>query len=223
MASHAFILRDNAASLAHLDQLFALLPPPPLRTWAVDLPPKTRLQERWRNQAAALFLTVSTVEFKARRDQKGSTSTQEGGDTETFVKSLLDKMSSLYRPLCQQQHEPLVPPNVVSTLVMSSRSLGIHSSSTKTMLESYMASLPSEILDTLAAHPLSSSSASPWWPKEALEGYEALLEMYLVDVLAGGDGAGEGEREEAKRLLEWNGVVGEAGKQVRSGLSTSRV
>ncbi|KAL7416169.1 hypothetical protein BDY24DRAFT_381234 [Mrakia frigida] len=219
LASHAFIRRENAQSLLHLDQLFALLPSPPSQTWGAELPPKSRLQERWRNQAAALFLTVSTVEFKSHREQDSS----EDGDeaAETFVKSLSDRISSLYRPKSTsnpgQQQEPLVPPNLISTLAMSSKSLGVPSSSTRTMVESYLAALPSEILDSLAPPSTwpspSEDSERPWWIREALDGYEGLMELYLVDVLAGGDGAGEGEREEAKRLLDWDGVVSHESKE----------
>ena len=225
LASHAFIRRDNTQSLVLLDELFAHLPAPPSLAWAVELPPKSRAQERWRNQAAALLLTVSTVDYKTRRAAPTAASAPGGETEDELIDRLSARLQALYRLSPAHPHEPVIPPNLVSTLAMSARSLGVSSHTTRRMVEAYLASgLPAELID---AEPIGLASSAdgqecPWWIKEASEGYEALMEMYLVDVLAGGDDAGEGDREEAKRLLDWDTVIRPDAKHVSPVGSVSR-
>ena len=221
-ASHAFIRRDHVHCLSLVDEVFALLPAAPALAWAVDHPPKSRAQERWRNQAAALFLTASTVYYKQRRDDETQPSAEPRETEEELIDRLSARLSDVYRSSADTPHEPLIPPNLVATLAMSARSIGVSSSSIRARIESYLSSAqPAELIgDPLPAEPSSSDDGEsrPWWLKEASEGYEQLMELYLVDVLAGGDDAGEGEREEAKRLLIWEAALASAAKQVSTAI-----
>lgn len=205
-ASTAFIRRDISTALSSLETLFARLPPAPSQTWGLDLLSKTRSQERWRREAAALFVTASVIGWK--ESHKDRTRGLGGDDAAAFFDDLLNRMTSLF--LTSATPQPVLPPMLVQTLSISSMSLLGHPLKAREIIEAFLAAVPAEWLDGAVE-----ATSSAKWAAEALEGYGALLEHYLVDVLAGG--GNEVGLEEAKRLVEWNMVLSESKKQVSMG------
>lgn len=212
LATSAFLKRDYQQAITHAAALLAILPPPVGQTWAVELAPKARLAEVWRAKAATLIISASAVDWKAKR-KPGDV---EQDDDELLLESLWDRTTSSYRSQ-QTPLEPTLPPQVVQNLVLAATSLALPNGTVRARCEGYLASLSAEVMQALAEAAAQDDGERSWWMKEALAGYEDLMERYLVEVLAGGDASSAGweaERAEARKLLEWNECLTTSRKEV---------
>jgi hypothetical protein len=236
LAYDSFLRRDLPSALSQLETLFASLPLPPLEAWGVEFDTrKQRSTEQRRAQAVALFITASTMNHLNTTAAASTPSppvddaSGGGGDVpnEAFFDSLLEKVTSLYKPAVATSpspisSSPILPPQIINTLLSSSLSLHLPLPHTRALLESWFASLPPCLLDSLAAHQDlvdEEEKKEEWWMDEALRGYGEVFERYLVEVVlpAGKEeGKGDGRMNEAMKSLEWDGVLEQASKEVRA-------
>lgn len=213
LASTAFLKRDYVHSIEHASALLALLPPPSAsQSWAVELSPKARLVERWRAQASALIISASAIDWKAKRNLGDVV---ELADDELFLQSLMDRTSASYRGQ-RTPIDPILPPSIIQNFTLAAISLSMPNGFVRALCESYLSSIPAEAMEALASAAALGEGGRSWWMEEALEGYEDLMERYLVEVLVDGADGREAEREEARKLVEWNECLRNTRKTVRT-------
>lgn len=212
LASTSFLKREYQQSIVHASALLSLLPPAPYSTWAVELrSPKARLAEKWRAQATALIVSASAIDWKASHSV-GQRSEEED---ELWLEALTDRVRAAYTSPASP-NDPVLPPSIVQNLVLATASLDIPNPAVRALCESYLASIPGEVMGALAEAVSLEDEPKSWWMQEALEGYQTLMELYLVDVLVNGTNGGDAERAEARKLVEWTECLTKARKEVRS-------
>jgi len=197
-ASTHFLHRQHGLALGVLSQLLGRLPPAPANAWAADLPAKTRTAERWRSKAVELMLTAEVMLYKA---------TPEGGAydpvrTEEHYASLERRATDLFAP------SP-IPPAVILTLARACASLSLPTGLARQSLESWQSGIAHELLPALAVALEDEPEAK--WVTAAVCGYEEAIEYLWLET-----SEGEAAREEARRLIEWDQILSEASKKVRS-------
>lgn len=207
-ANHLFLKRDYQASIDQLHLLFSLLPPPASLPWALDLSPPERTTEKLRLQASSLFVTASTLCRKANTDSSSSIS-------ESFLKEL---MQSVHRSFQPPDTTAILPPPIVQTLALAGLSLSLPLSTIQSLIESYLFSLSHPTLVQVLSVSAEQEEEAPsekerWWVSEARDGFQNLMEFYLVDILGEEGPMG---RAEALRLLEWEERIGRSKKEVGS-------
>lgn len=199
-ATNAFLHRQHASALGSLSQLFALLPPAPPQSWAVELPPKTRAAERWRTKAFELMITAEVMLYKSTREGEEHDEEKVGEHFAFLERRAID----LFAP-------STVPPSVVLTLSRACLSLGLSPSVARQSVETWLSGVAPVVLPALAiASDQNSGSKSV---KEGVESYTLLAESYWVELMGS---ESEAAREEARRLVAWDEVVPESHKHVRT-------
>ncbi|CED84283.1 hypothetical protein [Phaffia rhodozyma] len=219
-AETSFLKRDYQKAIEYIQQTLAQLATPRSLTWAIELGSKERIIERQRARAVSLFVTASALRWNETSPQKtvsdemiDTPARDTPSDASTFLRTLNDQVLDNYSPsLPTGMTISIPPPSVIETVSLAGLSMDVPLPFIRSLVEPYLDRLDNPTILTTLAQPSLASAPDPaltlaqpsdetWWKAEAVKGYQSLIQLYLLNILAPD---GIGGRAEASRLLEWD-------------------